>query len=126
LVEKAATDIRLLFRKPDGVGQIQCLLGVIDLDAGIGRMAPLRLRTSDGTLIGEGTLDLRRDTIDVTFATESSTTGTFALDVPVRLAGPIHDPHVLPSISRPNPGGDLGGLPPALREFAQANPCARR
>lgn len=126
LVEKASTDMRLLFRKSDGVGQIQCLLGVITLDAGIGRMAPLRLRTSDGTLIGEGTLDLRRDTIDVTFATEAATTSSFALDVPVRLAGPIHDPHVLPSVSRPNPGSDLGGLPPALRDFAHTNPCAPR
>lgn len=126
LVEQASSDMRLLFRKTDGVGQIQCLLGVVALHAGSGRMAPLRLRTSDGTLIGEGTLDLKRNTIDVTFATEASTTSTFALDVPVRLAGPIHDPHVLPVVTRPRPGGDLGTLSPALQEFARANPCATR
>lgn len=126
LVEQASSDMRLLFRKSDGVGQIQCLLGVVALRAGSGRMAPLRLRTSDGTLIGEGTLDLKRNTIDVTFATESSTTSTFALDVPVRLAGPIHDPHVLPVVTRPRPGGDLGTLSPALQEFARSNPCATR
>ena len=125
LVEQASTDLRRLFRKPDGVGQIKCLLGVMDLHTGLGRLAPLRLRTSDGTLIGEGSLDLRRDMIDVTFATESSTTSAFALDVPVRLAGPIQDPHVLPSVSRPSPGGDtLGTLSPALQEFARGNPCA--
>lgn len=126
LVEQASSDMRLLFRKTEGVGQIQCLLGVVALHAGSGRMAPLRLRTSDGTLIGEGTLDLKRNTIDVTFATESSTTSTFALDVPVRLAGPIHDPHVLPVVTRPRPGGDLGTLSPALQEFARGNPCATR
>jgi len=126
LVEQASTDMRRLFRKPDGVGQIQCLLGAMDLKAGLGRLAPLRLRTSDGTLVGEGALDLRRDTIDVSFATESSTTSSFALDVPVRLAGPIQDPHVLPSVSRPSPGGDLGTLSPALQEIARANPCASR
>jgi AsmA family protein len=126
LIEQAATDVRSLFRTADGTAQVRCLLGVIDLKAGLGRMAPLKLGTSDGTLIGEGTLDLKRDTIDVTFATESATTSGFALDVPVRLAGPIHDPHVLPSVSRPSPGGDLGDLPPALQEFARGNPCATR
>jgi len=126
LVEQASTDMRRLFRKPEGTGQIQCLLGVMDLHAGLGRLAPLRLRTSDGTLLGEGTLDLHRDTIDITFATESSTTSSFALDVPVRLAGPLQDPHVLPSVSRPSPGADLGTLPPALQEFARGNPCAAR
>lgn len=124
LVEQASTDVRQLFRKTAGVGRIQCLLGVVVLHAGSGRMAPLRLRTSDGTLIGDGTLDLRRDRIDVTFATESATTSAFALDVPVRLAGPIHDPHVLPVVTRPRPGGDLGTLSPTLQEFARANPCA--
>ena len=124
LVEEAATDMRLLFGKAEGAAQVRCLLGVVDLNAGIGRMAPLRLQTSDGTLIGDGTLDLRRNTIDVTFATESATTGSFALDVPVRLSGPIQAPHVLPSVTRPSPGGDLGGLSPALREFARGNACA--
>jgi uncharacterized protein involved in outer membrane biogenesis len=126
LIEQASSDLRRLFRTADGVGQIQCLLGVVTLRAGSGRMAPLRLRTSDGTLIGEGTLDLRRDRIDVTFATESSTTSAFALDVPVRLAGPIRDPHVLPTVTKPNAGGNLGDLSPGLREFARANPCATR
>jgi uncharacterized protein involved in outer membrane biogenesis len=124
LVEQAATDMRLLFGKAEGAAQVRCLLGVVDLNAGIGRMAPLRLQTSDGTLIGDGTLDLKRNTIDVTFATDSATTGSFALDVPVRLSGPIQDPHVLPSANRPSPGGDLAGLPPALREFARGNACA--
>jgi len=124
LVEEAATDMRLLFGKAEGAAQVRCLLGVVDLNAGIGRMAPLRLQTSDGTLIGDGTLDLKRNTIDVTFATESATTGSFALDVPVRLSGPIQDPHVLPSVTRPSTSGDLGGLSPALREFARGNACA--
>lgn len=126
LVEQASTDMRQLFRKTTGVGQIQCLLGVIEFDAGLGRMAPLRLRTTDGTLIGDGTLDLRHETIDVTFATESSTTSGFALDVPVRLAGPLRSPRLLPNATRPGARGNVAGLPPALRDFAQGNPCARR
>jgi len=124
LLEKASTDMRALFRDADGVGRISCLLGVLDLKAGLGRLAPLRLKTSAGTLIGDGTLDLKRNMIDVTFATEAQTTSLFALDVPVRLSGPIHDPHVLPSASRPNAVGDLSRLAPPLREFAVANPCA--
>lgn len=126
LLEQASTDMRQLFRKADGVAQIRCLLGVVDFEAGIGRIAPLRLKTSDGTLIAEGTLDLRRDQIDVTLATEAATTSAFALDVPVRLAGPIRNPHALPSATRPGGSGDLGRLAPPLQEFARANPCAAR
>ncbi len=124
LVEQASTDIRSLFRKAEGVGQIGCLLAVVDLDNGIGRVAPLRLKTTDGTVFGSGTIDLRRSSMDITFASESASTSIFALDVPVRIAGPFSSPHAAPAMTRPSPAGaTLGGLPSNLQDFARRNPC---
>jgi len=124
LVEQASTDMRLLFRKTDGVGQIACMLGLIDFDNGLGRLAPLRLRTSDGTIVGSGTIDLRRDTVDLIVGTESASTSVFALDVPVHISGPLMSPQLLPAVGRSATAGTtLGGLPPALQDFARRNPC---
>ncbi|HEV2678356.1 MAG TPA: AsmA-like C-terminal region-containing protein [Aliidongia sp.] len=124
IVEQASTDVRALFRKAEGTGRIECLLGVLDLHDGGGHIMPLRLRTPDGTIAGAGTLDLRRDTIDLTFASESATTSLFALDVPVRFAGPIAAPHLLPALGGPKPTPiDLDDLPPTVRDLARGNPC---
>lgn len=132
IIEGASTDLRLLFRAPTGTARIACLLGVLDLRDGIGRIAPLRIRTSDGTIAGAGTLNLRDDTIDVTVASESASTGFFALDVPLHIAGPILNPRVTPALGgargAANAGADPRDMPPALQEFARRNSCltARR
>lgn len=124
ILEMASTDVRRLFRKSDALDRVSCLFGLVDFTDGVGRVAPLRLRTPDGTLVGAGTVDLRRDTLDLTFATESATTSVFALDVPVRFAGPIEAPHVLPALGGPRPGRpDLDHLSPAVQDLARGNPC---
>jgi AsmA family protein len=124
LVEQASTDLRTLFRKADGVGRISCLAGVLELKDGIGHLAPLRIRTSEGTILGSGTIDLHRDTMDITIGTDAGSTGFFALDVPVHIGGPLTDPHVLPSASDPDRAGVVPSvLPPAVQELARGNPC---
>ena len=124
IVEKASTDVRLAFRTSDAVDPVSCLFGLVALRDGVGPIGPLRLRTPDGTIVGAGTIDLRRDAIDLTFATESATTSVFALDVPVRFAGAIEAPHLLPALGGPKPGNpDLAALPPAVQDLARRNPC---
>ncbi len=46
LIEFASTDVRTLFRAAEGTARIVCMLGVLDLRDGRGRVAPLRIRTS--------------------------------------------------------------------------------
>ncbi len=47
LVEKASTDLRTLFRKGEGVAQLSCLVGYVELENGRATIAPLRLRTPE-------------------------------------------------------------------------------
>jgi hypothetical protein len=129
LLEKAAIDLRSLLRKGTGVAKVACLLGVADLRNGAGPVSPLRLRTSEGTVVGGGQIDVVKRTLDITLRTDSATTGFFALDVPVRISGPLAAPGVtvalLPENRSPVTPIDLGRLPAELQQMARGNPCVR-
>jgi uncharacterized protein involved in outer membrane biogenesis len=126
-VALASSDLRLLFGKAEGTARIACVLGVLDLQDGIGRLAPLRIRTADGTVAASGTIDLRRNAVDLTVASESGTTSLFALDVPLRVVGPIRGPHVAPAPgsgrSATQANADPRGMPAALQDVVRRSPC---
>ena len=124
VIEKASLDVRTLFRAPTGMVAVTCLLGVVDVRAGQGTISPLRIRTAAGTIAGQGRFDIERKSIDVTVGSERATTSTFALDVPLRIYGPIADPTIRPSSARPALAtADLNQLPPRLSQAARQNPC---
>jgi uncharacterized protein involved in outer membrane biogenesis len=125
LIELASTDLRLLLRSAEGTARIACVLGVIELRDGRIRITPLRIRTNAGTVTAGGTFDPRSGAIDVTVASESASTGLFALDVPVRISGSIRDPRVLPVLGGSGLPGtiDLRPLAPSMRDFARGNAC---
>jgi uncharacterized protein involved in outer membrane biogenesis len=126
VIEKASLDIRRLFRKPGGVAPVSCLLGVVEIRNGLGTLSPVRIRTADGTIAGQGAFDLRRNQINMTIGTQSTTTSAFALDVPIQISGNINNPDVRPSTrSVVLATADLNKLPPPLRSVVQRNPCAR-
>jgi uncharacterized protein involved in outer membrane biogenesis len=130
LVRLASTDVRSLFGGGGGSGRLNCLLIVLDLTDGRGTIAPLRIKTSDGTIVGGGDYDARRDVIDMTIGTQSATTSFFSLDVPVRITGPVSDFSVAPAFGagarRLSTAGNLDDLPPDLRASASGNGCAAR
>ncbi len=128
IVEMISLNARRLFRKPTGTSGISCMLGVVDMTGLAGRLRPLRIRTSDGTLAGVGTFDLQKKWLDLTVGSLSSTTDFFALDIPINISGPLDNPRVLPagkSTARDHlfSGDELGGLPPAQQAAARANRC---
>jgi uncharacterized protein involved in outer membrane biogenesis len=126
LVSLASTDIRSLFGRT-GSGKLNCLLVILNLQDGHGTIAPLRIKTSDGTITGGGYYDARRDYLDMTIGTQSATTSFFSLDVPVRISGPATDPGISPVFGgsrRLTAAGKLDELPDDLRAFAGANACA--
>jgi hypothetical protein len=126
VIEKASLDIRRLFRKPEGMAPVSCLLGVFEIHKGVGTMSPLRIRTADGAIAGQGAFDLIRNQLDVTIGSQPATTSAFALDVPIRISGDINDPDVRPADrSVALAAADLTRLPPGLRAIAQRNPCVR-
>jgi uncharacterized protein involved in outer membrane biogenesis len=127
IVERVSSDLRLLFGKPRGTARIACVLGVLALQDGVGRLAPLRIRTNDATLAAAGTIDLRRDALDLTVASEAGSTSLFALDVPLHVVGPIRSPHISPALgtaaAATHAVPDLRALPAALQQVVRGDPC---
>lgn len=91
LLEKASADLRALFRREAGMTPIECFAAVMQVRDGIGTIQPLRLQTAGATFNGAGAIDLAGQRIDLTVSPERETTGTFALDIPIRLSGPLDD-----------------------------------
>jgi uncharacterized protein involved in outer membrane biogenesis len=132
LIEQVSADLRSLLRKREGMVQVTCLLGVIDLANGLGTIWPLRLRTPDGTLVGFGQADFLRQRLDLTIQTVSASTSFFAMDVPVRISGDFRNLQVQPQIdpfaaAPPLPSGrdPLHGMPPDMQAMATRNACLR-
>ena len=126
LLELASADLRSLVRHGEGSVPVRCLLAVLDVRNGVGRMAPLRLRTDEATLVGGGSLDLSRQALDLAVQTEH--TSLFALDVPIRIVGPIQKPAITPAVGKGKVNAALGlpaGLPSGIQKLAAANPCSR-
>jgi uncharacterized protein involved in outer membrane biogenesis len=130
ILEMAATDLRSLFRDKEGSTRVECLLGVVDLENGVGRVPHLELRTADATLNGGGSVDLVGQRIDMTFMTAPDSTGFFALDVPFRVHGSLQDPSIDPLLGGGRKPGEFpvaasqgGAMPAAMKEMVQGNPC---
>ena len=131
-IELGSTDIRAAFRRADGNAPLNCLLGVLDMRAGVGRIAPLRIRAETGTIAGSGRFDINNHTMDLLVGSQEDTTSSFALDVPVRIHGRFDDPDLEPARwssqgrAQMAAADNIAPLPPALRGFANQNPCLRR
>jgi len=123
LLERASTDLRALFRKGEGSAALLCLLGIVDLHDGIGKIAPLRLRTADTSLIGAGQVDLLRQRLDLIIEGEAS--GSLALNLPLRISGPIDDLGVSPALGSTTAldATHSPALQPDLQRLAAGNAC---
>jgi len=129
VMQYASQNLGALFNKSEGLTPVSCLLAVANMRAGVGEVAPLRLRSADGTLSGIATFDIWRKQLDVVIGTDSKTTGSLALDIPVRIAGNFADPIIRPATWSPEGRAKLAAsnavahVPPALRRVAQQNSC---
>ncbi len=132
VIELGSTDLRAAFRRADGNAPLNCLLGVLDMRAGVGQIAPLRIRAATGTIAGSGRFDINNHTMDLLVGSQEDTTSSFALDVPVRIHGRFDDPDLAPARwssqgrAQMAAADNIAPLPPALRAFASQNPCLRR
>lgn len=126
LVEQASTDLRSLFRTEEGRVPVTCMLGVLMVKGGIGILSPLRLDSREAVLVGAGKLDLAQKTLDLTIKTERDSTDFFALDIPIRVSGPLGQLSAKPLIGSDEKWLDERAaqtLPAALRKMADNSPC---
>jgi uncharacterized protein involved in outer membrane biogenesis len=128
VIEQVSVDLRRLFRSKQGRVRLSCLLGVATLGEGVLVLSPLRLETPDAVVVGAGKLDLLHDRLDLTVKSERDSTSFFALDLPIRISGPLDQLSAKPLIGsdtdwleqRP---ASLDTLPPALRTLADGSSC---
>jgi uncharacterized protein involved in outer membrane biogenesis len=131
LIHIASGDLGLLFGPSAGQTQILCFLAVADIRDGSAAVAPLRLRTRDGTLVGGGRINLRGGTLDMTVKTLPATTSFLSLDLPVQVSGTLLNPSFRPSSNSvanarlAQVGANLRRLPADLAPLALQNGCAR-
>lgn len=129
VIEMASIDLRLLFRHARGTTPVSCLLGMLRMEAGRGEVAPLRIRSAEGTVAGTARFDLNRRQLDLVIGSVRSTTDFWALDIPMRVSGSFADPDIWPARwsadgrARLAAADDVAPLPARLRAFAQRNPC---
>lgn len=129
MVELASTDAAGLLRSSKAMIPLECILAVAELRGGVATVGPVRLRSSQGTIMARGQIDVLRNTLDVVVASEARTTGAIALDIPVRVSGRFGDPSIVPAGS----GADRStlssaiprGLAAPLRVEAERSACAR-
>ena len=86
---------------------IRCAYAAFDVEEGTMATRALVLDTSDTVIIGEGTIDLRRERFDLTLHPRPTDSSIAALRVPLEVSGSFRDPDVSPK------GGQL-----ALRALA--------
>ena len=126
-IEKASTDLRVLFRTSEGWVTASCLLGVIELRDGIATIAQLRMRTPDTTLVGSGEADLAAERLDMTIKADSAGSRIFALDVPLRIAGDFKALNVRPafgsSATAPREAMAEQQMPAEMQALVATNPC---
>ncbi|MDY0882548.1 AsmA-like C-terminal region-containing protein [Dongia soli] len=129
LLEKIATDLRALFRRGTGTAKISCMLGVMQLKNGMGTIESFKLRTPEANLNGEGRIDLLNQNVDLFLQSEADSTGFFALDVPLQIAGNWRNPKIRPaskSVSKQAGAEQAGKLPASLRQLADGNRCSQQ
>ncbi|GAB2176617.1 AsmA family protein [Dongia sp. agr-C8] len=124
ILEKASVDLRTIFRKGKGMSAVRCLLGVATVKNGVAQVSPLILRTPDATLTGGGSIDLAKNSVDLTIRSDPESTGFFALDIPIRISGALDAPKAAPdSKSARETSLALPELPKPIRKVAEESRC---
>lgn len=130
----ASAAISALVDDDGGWSRLNCVVSDIRFASGIGEHRALLLDTEHATVIGEGTVNLRTETVDMKVTPEPKS-ATINVMVPVEISGNLADPTVLPDklATARKVGGLLGVVvfPPAallaLGELGSGedNPCVR-
>ncbi len=128
ILEKMSTDLRTLFREKEGSAPIRCLGGIVTLKDGIATVAPLRLIAKGAVINGGGTIDLAKRGVDLHLQSERTSTGFFALDLPVKIGGSIDNLQVgLAEKEKKNlappTGPESATLDPEMQRLINGNAC---
>ena len=80
----------------DRGAQLRCLTAIFDFTDGLGRSRSFVADTGAAVVVGDGDIDLRNETIHMTFEPAAKDVSLAALAVPVHVTGSLADPDVTP------------------------------
>lgn len=123
LVEAASADLRAVFRSRADSTALRCLLVAGALNNGVLVLAPMALRSDEGSLRASGQIDLAQQQVEAMLRSDPRTTGFLALDIPLRIHGALDDPKAQPLRGAALPDLPPPALPPAQASLARGNPC---
>lgn len=123
LVEAASADLSAIFRSREDDTALRCLLAAATLKDGTLLLAPLVLRSDGGTVRGAGQIELAPQQLEMTLRSDPKTTGLLALDIPLRIHGPLGSLAVQPLRGASLPNLPAPALPPEQSALARGNPC---
>jgi uncharacterized protein involved in outer membrane biogenesis len=103
MVHIASMNIKAILKPDRTLIPLECVRSTLIFKNGIGTLSPFIAQTSEGTLAGEGFINLPARLIDFTFQTDPKSTAGLALNLPVHVKGLISDPHVAPSSRSESP-----------------------
>ena len=80
----------------DRGAQLRCLTAIFDFTDGLGRSRSFVADTGAAVVVGDGDINLRNETIHMTFEPAAKDVSLAALAVPVHVTGSLADPDVTP------------------------------
>lgn len=75
---------------------LECFVASVDFEAGVGTLREFLVSFPALSIGGSGTIDLRDETLDLKFATDSKNQSLVSFAVPFDVTGPLAAPKVLP------------------------------
>jgi len=90
------TDLTQAVTAGNRAGQLRCMTAIFDFTDGLGRSRTFVADTGAAVVVGDGDLNLRNETIHMTFEPSAKDVSLAALAVPVHVTGALADPDVSP------------------------------
>jgi uncharacterized protein involved in outer membrane biogenesis len=90
--------------------EVECLVNDMPLQNGVLTIRALVLDTKDSIVNGAGSIDLKKETIDLSLKTETKHFNVGSLPAPINITGPLKSPSIRPGAELAGRGAVAGGL----------------
>jgi AsmA family protein len=90
------TDLTQAVTAGNRAGQLRCMTAIFNFSDGLGRTRTFVADTGAAVVVGDGDINLRNETIHMTFEPSAKDVSLAALAVPVHVTGSLADPDVTP------------------------------
>jgi uncharacterized protein involved in outer membrane biogenesis len=105
-----STDVRTIFGKDPRDLPMPCVKAAVTFKNGLGTLSPFWVKTTEGNIMGNGTINLPQQSLNLFFQTDAKSTSTLAFNVPIHIIGTFDSPHIGPSVG-PKPAIQFHSVP---------------